>query len=155
MAQTVKCLPTTRETWIQSLGWEDLLEKEMTTHSRILAWNIPWMEEPGRLQSMGSQRVGHDWATSLLFSPFFCYRSNFYKTASWQLIQIFREQLFMVLRVCPSLVSWIQAPSERIILVSFWRSYCPSSGHFPWTTVTLSEQVTSSTLFSNPVCKDN
>ena len=50
---------------VQSLGWEDPLEKEMATHSSILAWRIPWMEEPGRLQSMGSQRVGHDWATSL------------------------------------------------------------------------------------------
>ena len=48
------------ETWVQSLGQEDTLEKEMATHSSILAWRIPWMEEPGRLQSMGSQRVGHD-----------------------------------------------------------------------------------------------
>ena len=55
----VKHLPTTQETWVRSLGWEDLLEKEMVTHSNILAWKIPWMEEPGRLQSMGSQRVGH------------------------------------------------------------------------------------------------
>ena len=60
MAQTVKHLPTMWETWVQSLGQEDLLEKEMTTHSSTLAWKIPWMEEPGRLQSMGSQRVGHD-----------------------------------------------------------------------------------------------
>ena len=60
MAQTVKRLPTMRETWVQSLSREDLLEKEMATHSRILAWKIPWTEEPGRLQSMGSQRVGHD-----------------------------------------------------------------------------------------------
>ena len=60
MAQTVKHLPTMRETWVQSLGQEDLLEKEMATHSSILAWKIPWVEEPGRLQSMGSQRVGHD-----------------------------------------------------------------------------------------------
>ena len=47
VAQTVKCLPTMRETWVQSLGWEDLLEKEMAAHSNILAWKIPWMEEPG------------------------------------------------------------------------------------------------------------
>ena len=60
VAQMVKHLPTMRETWIQSLGWEDLLEKEMTTHSSILAWKMPWTEEPGRLQSMGLQRVGHD-----------------------------------------------------------------------------------------------
>ena len=55
VAQTVKRLPTMWETWVQSLGREDLLEKKMATHSSILAWKIPWMEKPGRLQSMGSQ----------------------------------------------------------------------------------------------------
>ena len=60
MAQTVKRLPTMREMWVRSLGREDLLEKEMATHSSTLAWKIPWTEEPGRLPSMGSQRVGHD-----------------------------------------------------------------------------------------------
>ena len=68
MAQTVKRLPTMRETRVQSLGREDLLEKEMATHSSILAWKIPWMEDPVRLQSMGLQRVGHDWVTSLHFT---------------------------------------------------------------------------------------
>ena len=56
----VKHLSTMRETWVQTLGWEDLLEKAMATHSSILAWKIPRMEEPGGLQSTGSQRVGHD-----------------------------------------------------------------------------------------------
>ena len=60
VAQTVKNLPAMQETQVQSLDWEDLLEKEMAPHSSILAWKIPWTEEPGRLQSMGSQRVGHD-----------------------------------------------------------------------------------------------
>ena len=60
VAQMVKRLPIMWETWVQSLGQEDLLDKEMATHSSILAWKIPWMEEPARLQSMGSQRVGHD-----------------------------------------------------------------------------------------------
>ena len=60
VAQMVKCLPTMWETQVRSLGWEDPLEKEMATHSSTLAWRIPWMEEPGGLQSMGSQRVGHD-----------------------------------------------------------------------------------------------
>ena len=55
----VKRLHTMSETGVQSLGWEDLLEKETATHSSILAWKIPWTEETGRLQSMGSQRVGH------------------------------------------------------------------------------------------------
>ena len=65
MAQTVKRLPTMRVTWVQSLGQKDHLEKEMATHSRILAWKIPWIEEPDRLQSMGSQTVRHDLVTSL------------------------------------------------------------------------------------------
>ena len=56
----VKHLPAVQETWVQSLGGEDPLEKEMVTHSSTLAWKIPWTEEPGRLQSMGLQRVGHD-----------------------------------------------------------------------------------------------
>ena len=58
--QMVKCLPTMWETWVQSLGQEDPLEKEMATHSSIPAWEIPWIEEPGRLQPMGPERVGHD-----------------------------------------------------------------------------------------------
>ena len=70
MAQRVKCLPAMRETRVRSLGQEDPLEKEMATHSSILAWRLPWTEEPGRLQFMGSQRVGHDWATSLSLSLF-------------------------------------------------------------------------------------
>ena len=60
VAQTVKHLPTMRETPVRSLGQEDPLEKKRATHSSTLAWKIPWMEEPGRLQFMGSQRVGHD-----------------------------------------------------------------------------------------------
>ena len=60
MAQTVKNIPTMQETQIQSLGEEDPLEKGIPTHSSILAWKIPWTNGPGRLQSMGSQRVGHD-----------------------------------------------------------------------------------------------
>ena len=56
----VRRLSTMRETWVRSLGWEDPLEKEMTPHSSTLAWKIPWTEEHGRLQSMGSQKVGHD-----------------------------------------------------------------------------------------------
>ena len=69
VAQTVKCLPTVLYTRVQSLGWEDLLEKEMAPHTSILAWKIPWMEKPGRPQSMGLQRVGHNWVTSLSLFP--------------------------------------------------------------------------------------
>ena len=60
MAYTAKILPAVWETQVRSLGQEDPLEKETATHSNILAWRIPWVEEPGRLQSMGSQRVGHN-----------------------------------------------------------------------------------------------
>ena len=60
VAQVVKRLPAMQETQVRSLGGENPLEKEMATHSSTLAWKIPWTEEPGRLQSMGSQRVGHD-----------------------------------------------------------------------------------------------
>ena len=60
VTQMVKNLPAVWETWVRSLGREDPLEKEMATHSSILAWRIPWTEEPGGLQSTGSQRVGHD-----------------------------------------------------------------------------------------------
>ena len=60
VAQTVEHLPAMRETWVQSLGWEDPLEKEMATHSSTLAWKSPWTEEPYKIQSMGSQRVRHD-----------------------------------------------------------------------------------------------
>ena len=60
VSQMVKCLPAMWETWVISLDQDDPLEKEMATHSSTLAWKIPWAEEPGRLQSMGSQRVGHN-----------------------------------------------------------------------------------------------
>jgi len=64
MAQTVKNLPEMQKTWVLSLGQEDTLEKRMATHSSILAWWIAWTEDPGGLQSMGLQIVGHDWATN-------------------------------------------------------------------------------------------
>ena len=64
LAQTVKNLPPMQDTWIWSLGWEDPLEKKMAIYSSILVCRIPWTEEPGGLQSIGSERVGHDWATN-------------------------------------------------------------------------------------------
>ena len=67
MAQMVKNPPAMQETWVRSLGREDPLEKGMATHFSILAWRIPWIQEPCVLQSMGSQRVGHDWVTNSFF----------------------------------------------------------------------------------------
>ena len=66
----LRCLPAMQETWVRFLGREYPLKKEMAIHSSTLAWKIPWTEEPDRLQSMGSQRVGHDWVTSLSLSYF-------------------------------------------------------------------------------------
>ena len=66
VTQTVKNLPAMQEMWVRSLGWEDPLENEMATHSSVLAWEIPWTEEPGGLPCLGSQRAGHDWGTNIL-----------------------------------------------------------------------------------------
>ena len=81
VAQMIKRLPAMQETRVQSLGWEDPLEKEMATLSSILAWRIPWTEEPGRLQSTGSQRVGHNWAT-FTFTMWFHQEATL-ETCSW------------------------------------------------------------------------
>ena len=70
VAQMVKNLPVVWETQVWSLGWEDPLEKGMAAHSSMLAWKIPWTDEPGKLQSMGSQRLGHDWATNTFVFSF-------------------------------------------------------------------------------------
>ena len=80
VAQTVKNLPAIWETRVQFLGWEGPLEKEMAIHSSTLAWKIPWMEEPGRLQSMGSLRVVLDWATSLSCFTFMHWRRKWQPT---------------------------------------------------------------------------
>ena len=77
VAQTVKRLPIMRETWVRSLGREDPLEKEMATHPSILAWKTPWTEKRGRLQSLGSKRVGYDCATSLSFIDFRLWEQGF------------------------------------------------------------------------------
>ena len=66
VAQIINSLPAMWETWVRSLGWEDPLEKEIAIHSSILPWKIPWMKEPGGLQSVGCQRVRHDWANNTL-----------------------------------------------------------------------------------------
>ena len=123
-----------QETQVQSLGWEDLLEKEMAPHSSILAWKIPWLEEPGRLQSMGSQRVGHNWATSFTHSlthSFTVQLSHPYLTTG-KMIALTRRTFFgkvmsllfnmlsrLVLIFLPSskrlLISWLQSPSVVIL----------------------------------------
>ena len=91
VAQAVMNLPAMWETWVWSLSWEDLLEKGKVTHSSFLAWRIPWTEEPGRLQSMVSQRVGHNWATFTFISGIYaahqmkCEDTFLVNTALWTL----------------------------------------------------------------------
>ena len=85
VAQMVKTPPAVQETWVQSLGWEDPLEKGMAPHSSILAWRIPWTEEPGGLQSMGSQRVRHNWVTTTSSSIHKLLHQNFPKIR-WKLL---------------------------------------------------------------------
>ena len=85
MAQRVKSLPAMWETQVCSLGGEDPSEKGMATHSSILAWRIPWTEEPGRLQSMGLQRVGHDQATSTLTLTVYIRVHSLYCVVLWVL----------------------------------------------------------------------
>ena len=94
VAQMVKCPPVMRETRVQSLGQEDPLEKEMTTHSSTLAWKIPWMKEPGRLQSMGLQRVGQHWATSLVHR-FYIHRNIFEQSLRQQQNLILPNSVFI------------------------------------------------------------
>ena len=108
VAQTVKCLPTMRETRVWSLGREDLLEQAMAPHSSTLAWKIPWTEGPGRLQSMGSQRARHDWATSFSLSLYFlpvsslnslCDETRIYLSETSLFCQYFNTQFFFRIAV--------------------------------------------------------
>jgi len=107
VAQTVKNLPAVRETWVQSLGWEDPLEKEVSTHCSILSRKIPWTEEPGRLQSMESQSIRHNWMTN---------------TFSAKLAWFLGEGPVQVLENCYN---------EQIIFLSLLPPYYPFSPPFP------------------------
>ena len=84
----MKNLPAVQEIQVRSLGQEDPLEKEMATHSRVLAWKIPWTEEPGGLQSMGLQRVGHKWATNPSFLPYFLSSSSRFQLGDYKLLSL-------------------------------------------------------------------
>ena len=104
VAQTLKNPLVMQETWVQSLGWKDLLEKGMATHSSILAWRIPWTEEPGGLQSMGSQRVGHNLAT---FPFTFQVHLSEYKSLCERFLVICRKRsLFSFSVVSDSATPW-------------------------------------------------
>ena len=108
VVQMVKRLPTMRETRVRSLGWEDALEKEMATHSSTLDWKIPWTEEPGRLQSMGSQRVRHHWVTSGSF---------FLSLETWTIM----------------ITQFWQSPNQKCLLCSTrWQSRIREKGGWWW-----------------------
>ena len=128
MAQRLKRLPPMQEMWVWSLGQEDPLEKEMVTHSNILAWRIPWMEKPGRLQSMGSQRVGLDWATSLthhaVITDFQTSAPSFIPTCFTQSVKAFRLQLptykwFMQLSFFFFFSEFINSSKTRVVFSLF------------------------------------
>ena len=104
VTQTVKDLSEMQETWVQSLVWEDPLEKAIATHSSILAWKIPWMEEPGRLQFMGPQRVGHDWTTSLSLS------SPVLRILNVMGLFVFIPQCVTRRQHCPASALWLPCP---------------------------------------------
>ena len=150
VAQGLKNLPAMGETWVRSLGWEDPLEKEMATHSSILTWRIPWMEEPGGLQSTRFQRVGHDWVASLSL----CWDRFFFLLllllAAWgqellQLlshVQLFETPWTAACQASQSITnSWsflklmsieLVMPSNHLIsVVHFCPPSFPASGSFP------------------------
>ena len=117
VAQRVKSLLAVWKIQVCSLGREDLLEKEMAAHSSILAWKIPWTEEPGRLQSMGSQRVGHDWATSLDPWSWSCHAANLQNSfilQNWNSITI-KQTKKSSFHALPSPSHW-QSPSTFIFM---------------------------------------
>ena len=128
----------TCRTWVRSLGWEDPLEEEMTTHSSTLAWKISWTEERGRLQSMGSQRIGHDWAISLSLS--LQQEKNIKNKENWnriltfannkhdnkQLARNFHEKVKMlVAQSCPTLCNpWTVARQAPLSIAFSRQEYC-------------------------------
>ena len=105
VAQTVKYLIAVQEPWFRSLGQEDLPEKEMEVHSSNLAWEITWTEEPGGLQSMGSQRVGQDWATDTFTLSFFCelfclFVSSMFVSVHWNIFMFSLKFLSDISNIC-------------------------------------------------------
>ena len=110
--------PAVWETRVQSLHWEDPLEEEVTTHSSTLAWKIPWMEEPGRLQSTGSQRVRHNWATppSFLWVVYPHYCMQLWIVSSHSILGMYHNLLSLLWLV--SYCEWLC--SEHLVYASWW-----------------------------------
>ena len=166
-----------RETWVPSLGWEDPLEKEMATHSSTLAWKIPWTEDPCRLQSMGSKRVGHNWATSLLnvlISFLYMQLSSFPSTTYWSdclFSTVYSCFLYYRLTDCVSVtLNWrtalykhdiVKNISLQWIFISvcktvFFKKYCLFNQFIKWAKLSDVQQIIV-LFFSNhslPACCD-
>ena len=104
VTQMVKNLPVIQATWVPSLGWEDPLEKGTATHSNILAWRISWTEGPGRLQSMGLQRVGHDWGTFIHYLIFFFFKAVLMKFHWMYTLQFVHLFISWWVPFCPHLL---------------------------------------------------
>ena len=125
VTQMVKNLPV-METWVWSLGQEDLLERGRTTHSSTVAWRIPWTEEPGGLQSLGSQRVGHDWANKHMYSikhnfTFYFYFKIYRNVLKWQ-CQIVNSSLKRWLFFLRFHLSFLRGLAVKILILS-WNVY--------------------------------
>ena len=125
VTQVVKNLPATQETWVWSLGWEDALEKGMATYPSLLAWRTPWIGQPGRIQSLGSQRVGHDWATNTFTFKYLPY-------LRWKFLEIFFSLSYS--QPCPENtlkihIHWISIFLRCIKLIELFPSslFLPSS----------------------------
>ena len=121
VAQMVKNLPAMQETWVLFQGWEDILEEGMATHSSILAWRIPWTEEPGGLQSLGSHRVGHDWSWlsahtwAELYLPLFPPHSyvELLTPSTSECALIWREDLYRGNEATVSPLGWVLIQNDR------------------------------------------
>ena len=116
VAQMVKSLPAVQETWVRSLSWEDPLEKEMETHSSILAWKIPWMKEPGGLPPIGSQRVGYNWSDFISYIYIYIYIGgvgNFLSSVSLQ--QKFEVMDGPVLQLCVTVQFYLESKGKYIL----------------------------------------
>ena len=128
MAQIVKNLPAMRETWVWSLDQEDPLEKEMATHSSILAWRIPWTEEPGGLQSTGSRNVRHDWATSLSLSLLLCRWGVLHRVLQvvdwcWSCIQMVPFVWVLTIWYTLGLVFWLSSVLQSVFPLQSLRAW--------------------------------
>ena len=133
VAQRLKRLPATWETWVRPLGREDPLEKAMATHSSTLAWRIPWTEEPGRLQSMGPQRFGHDWVASLTHSCKLWDYQNQLQPHLWLIALVKVKLLSRVwLFATPWTVDYLALPSMGFSRQEYWSGLpLPSPGDLP------------------------